>query len=505
MSIPKIAGIEQEYAVASTYGREINLVQIAYAIVNSFNRFSRILWDYSNETPFLDARGFSCSMEEIRISNDDNIRINNLLQNGARFYVDHAHPEFATPECTRLRDLIACDKAGERILMIAREQLNKSLHQSEQIHIFKNNSDHKGNSYGCHENYLIDTRAFERLFPQSSIFPEYTLKHLIPFLVTRQIYCGAGKVGSENGSHYVDYQISQRADFFSSIFGAGTTANRPLVNTRDEPHADRKRFRRLHLILGDANMSEYSAFLKIGTTRLVLKMIEDDFIHANMALDNPVKANIDISHDLNLKKKIKLADGRKFSSIEIQRIYLEEAQQYCTEIANCNEDDHETLKEWALILDKMSEEPRQLNREIDWLIKLWFIERYKERKGLYWSDPRLKKIDIYYHCLSKEIGLYYALEQQNKVRQVINDRGAIEEFINQPPKDSRAYFRARCLNKFSQQIVEANWDSISFKTNGNRIKRLLLPDPQKGTYNLVNDLVEQSNTVEELLKNLKDN
>ena len=261
----------------------------------------------------------------------------------------------------------------------------------------------------------------------------------------------------------------------------------------------------MHLILGDANMSEYSAFLKIGTTRLVLKMIEDDFIQANMALDNPVKANIDISHDLNLKKKIKLADGRKFSSIEIQRIYLEEAQRYCTETACCNEDDNEALKEWALILDKMSEEPRQLNREIDWLIKLWFIERYKERKGLYWSDPRLKRIDIYYHCLSKEIGLYYALEQQNKVRKVINEKGAIEEFINQPPKDSRAYFRARCLSKFSQHIVEANWDSISFKTSGNRIKRLLLPDPQKGTYNLVNDLVEQSNTVEELLKNLKDN
>jgi proteasome accessory factor PafA2 len=505
MSIPKIVGLEQEYAIASPSGREINIVQMAYAVVNSFTRFSRILWDYSDETPFLDARGFSCNMEEIRISNDDNIRINNLLQNGARFYVDHAHPEFSTPECAGLRDLIACDKAGEFILMFAREQLNKSLHQSERIHIFKNNSDHKGNSYGCHENYLIDARAFERLFPQSSIFPEYTLRYFIPFLVTRQIYCGAGKVGSENGSNYVNYQVSQRADFFSSIFGAGTTANRPLVNTRDEPHADRKRFRRLHLILGDANMSEYSTFLKIGTTRLVLKMIEDDFIHTDLSFDNPVKANIDISHDISLKKKIKLADGRKFSPLEIQRKYLEEAQHYCSETANCHEEDLEVLKEWELILIKMSEEPRQLIREIDWVIKLWLIERYKGRKGLSWRDPRLKKIDIFYHCLSKERGLYYALEQENKVSRILDKRAMIEEFINQPPKDSRAYFRARCLNKFSQQIVEANWDSISFKTNANKIKRLLLPDPLKGTYNLVNDIIEKSSSVEELLNNLKEN
>lgn len=489
--------------MASSSGREFNPVQMAYMIVNSFHRVSSIPWDYRNETPFLDARGFSLSSEEVKISKDDNIRINNLLKNGARFYVDHAHPEFATPECATIRDLIACDKAGERILELSGKQLNLTFPRSERIQIFKNNTDYKGNSYGCHENYLMDTRAFQRLFPYASIFPEYTLKYVISFLITRQIYCGAGKVGSESGSQSVNYQISQRADFFGSIFGTNTTANRPLINTRDEPHADRKRFRRLHLILGDANMSEYSTFLKIGTTQLVLKMVEDDLLHRNMALENPVRANLDISHDITLKKKIKLADGRKLTAIEIQKTYLKEAQRYCLKRGNCQEEDLKVLREWQWVLDRLSEEPRQLNREIDWVIKLLLIERYKKRKGLRWNDPRLKRIDIFYHCINKDKGLYYALLSDNKVRRILTEDGQIERFISNPPRDSRAYFRARCLTKFSHQIVEANWDSISFAANGIKIKRLLLPDPLKGTFTLVDEIIKQSDTIEDLLKNLK--
>jgi len=505
MSIPKIAGIEQEYAVASISGRDFNPIQMAYRIVNSFNRFATILWDYRNETPFLDARGFSCDREEMRVSRDDNIRINNLLQNGARFYVDHAHPEFATAECANLRELIACDKAGEQILRLSVERLNRSLPSRERIQIFKNNSDHKGNSYGCHENYLMDAKAYQRLFPQACIFPEYTLKYLLPFLVTRQIYCGAGKIGSENGCPSVSYQICQRADFFGTILGANTTANRPLINTRDEPHADRKRFRRLHIILGDANMSEYSEFLKIGTTRLILKMVEDNVLRRDMALENPVGANIDISHDISLKNKVRLADGRQFSPIEIQRVYLEEVQRYCSNGGNCQPEDREVLQEWEWVLDRMSEEPRQLNREIDWAIKLWLIERYKARKGLSWQNPRLKRMDIFYHCLSEGLGLYYALQSQNRVRRVLDGNSEVEHFINQPPKNTRAYFRARCLTKFSPQILEANWDSLSFDVGGAKIKRLLLPDPLKGTSNLVEEIIEQSNTAQELLRNLKEN
>jgi proteasome accessory factor A len=250
--------------------------------VNSYNadQSLKLLWDYDQEDPLVDARGFELDDEYDVPDHQDNMAINKILPNGARFYVDHAHPEFSTPECSNVLDLIRYEKAGERILNLSRLGANQLIPPGRTIIIYKNNSDQKGNSYGYHENYLLDRRT-----PFQTIAERF-----MPFLVSRQIFCGAGKVGSENGAEHVPYQISQRADFFETEMGLDTMVKRPIINTRDEPHANRDRYRRLHVIIGDANMSEFTTYLKVGTALVVLHMIEEGFLPEPLALRNPVRA-----------------------------------------------------------------------------------------------------------------------------------------------------------------------------------------------------------------------
>ncbi|HSF33224.1 MAG TPA: proteasome accessory factor PafA2 family protein [Candidatus Tectomicrobia bacterium] len=482
MSVPKVVGLEQEYGIVVQSRPDtepITQVQAAFLLVNSYDRAHRGLWDYACETPFKSAMHRRRDRRDVRISDPENALTNNALTNGARYYVDHAHPEYATPECRSARDVVACDKAGECVIERSRQRANAALKGAHEIRVYKNNSDHKGNSYGCHENYTVDAHTYLRLFRETG------LRELIPFLVSRQVICGAGKVGQENSSgSSAGYQLSQRADFCETVFSIKTMSGRPLLNTRDEPHADRRRFRRLHIILGDANMSEVSSYLKVGTTQLVLRMIEDRAITRDVRLDAPVQAVHDISLDSTCRAKVKLRDGRKLDAIEIQSAYLEMAQAYhATHVLDAEE--RTVLNRWERTLRLLREDPMHLRRELDWVIKKWLLEQQTSRHGLDWTAPRLRQLDIQYHCTDPDRSLFYLLQNSGQIDRLLDD-AAIEHFVRHPTDDTRAYTRAMCLEKYGEAVWAVNWERVTFRLR-DRLGRpgqegkVLLLNPLRGT------------------------
>jgi Pup amidohydrolase len=501
VSVPKVVGLEQEYGIAvkaQAAVEPLTQVQAALLLVNSYDRSHHGLWDYGCEAPYKSALHRRMNHSRVRISDSENFLINNPLSNGARYYVDQSHPEYATPECLTAREVVACDKAGERILERSRQRANESLGGTHEIQIFKNNSDHKGNAYGCHENYSVEARTYQQLFREPG------LREFIPFLVSRQIVCGAGKVGQENSPMpRAEYQLSQRADFCETIFSIKTMAGRPLLNTRDEPHADRRRFRRLHLILGDANMSEVSTYLKVGTTQLVLRMIEDQAITRRIALDTPVQAVHDISLDTTCKTRVKLRDGRKLNAIEIQSEYLEMAQAYgATHRLNAVEQD--VLRRWERTLCLLREEPMELRRELDWVIKKWLLEQQMARRGLDWTAPRLSQLDIQYHNIEPSRSLFYLLQDSGQVERIIDDT-AIERFVMHPSEHTRAYTRAMCLRKYPQSIWAVNWERLLFKfpnrqDGSAQYNKVLLLNPLRGTRAEHESLFAQAGTLERFLE-----
>ena len=499
MAIPKVVGIEQEYAVALSGNRDFDPVELSFLVVNSYAKATRAIWDYETESPLLDARGFKREGEETVISSRANYRINNLLVNGARFYVDHAHPEYSSAECLTARQAVAVDKAGEIILRLATAQANEKRAPGSEVLILKNNSDHKGNSYGTHENYLMDTAAYQRLFPKYPAYPELTMRVLVPFLVTRQIYCGAGKVGSENGSDPCDFQVSQRADFFETIIGGQTTHTRPIVNTRDEPHADKDRFSRLHVIIGDGNMSEVSGWLKVGVTQAVLELLEDDLLRFDLTLADPVKALVEVSHDTTLKQRVRMKSGSEMTAVEIQRRFLEVAEDRFG--AGASEERRAVLARWRRVLDALEGDPMSLGREVDWVIKKKLIERTMGRKGLGWTDARVVEMDFRYHDIRPERGLYYLLEREAAVDRLLTD-DEIGHFVQDPPEDTRAYFRSMCLRKYREHISHANWDVLTFEVGEHREKKVPLVDPLKGTKEHVKELLDSSPDAKVLLDKL---
>jgi Pup amidohydrolase len=482
MSVPKVVGLEQEYGIAVRSRQDaepLTQVQTAFLLVNNSDQAHHGLWDYGCETPFKSALHRRMERPQVRISAEENALTNKALTNGARYYVDHAHPEYATPECRSALDVIACDKAGERILERSRQRANAALDGVHEIHVYKNNSDHKGNSYGCHENYTVEAQIYQKLFRETG------LRELIPFLVSRQIICGAGKVGQENCAvPGAGYQISQRADFCETVFSIKTMAGRPLLNTRDEPHADRRRFRRLHVILGDANMSEVSTYLKVGTTQLVLRMIEDRAIASAVALEAPVQAMHDISLDTTCRATVKLRDGRKWNAMEIQSEYLEMAHAYSA-THGLNAEEKEVLKRWERTLRLLREEPMQLRHELDWVIKKWLVEQQITRRGLDWTAPRLRQLDIQYHCIEPDKSLFYLLQESGQVGRMVEDT-AIEHFVRHPTEDTRAYTRAKCLEKYGPAVWAVNWERVTFRLPDQRgslgqTDKVLLLNPLRGS------------------------
>jgi proteasome accessory factor A len=460
------------------------------------HRARRARWDFEEENPLRDARGFDLSRDladASQLTDDDVGLANVILTNGARLYVDHAHPEYSTPEVSNPRDAVIWDKAGEWI-MAAASRYAASVPGALPINLYKNNTDNKGASYGAHENYLM---------ARQTAFADI-VRHLTPFFVTRQVVCGAGRVGigQDGGKH--GFQISQRADYFEVEVGLETTLKRPIINTRDEPHADPERYRRLHVIIGDANLSEVSAYLKLGTTSLVLAMIEDKFISTDFAIDQPVRTLHQISHDPGLRHLVALRSGRRLTAVQLQMEYAEQARKYVEDKYGTDVDDvtRDVLDRWESVLTRLETDHMSLSRELDWVAKLEILEGYRARDGLGWDAPRLHLVDLQYADVRPEKGLYQRLAARGRFERITTDE-QIRSAVDNPPEDTRAYFRGRCLDKYADSVAAASWDSVIFDLPGrDSLQRVPTLEPLRGTKQHVQALLDRCATAADLVREL---
>lgn len=486
-------GTETEYGISVKNAREQDPVAASTLVVNAYKsgNVASVTWDYEQESPLMDARGFMAEGETTAVDTANSSVINDILVNGGRYYVDHAHPEYCTPECTNARDLLIYEKAGELILEISRLMAERLLLDNQEIIIYKNNTDYKGHSYGSHENYLMSRKV-----PFDAI-----VNGLIPFLVTRIIITGSGKVGAENGAENTDYQLSQRADFFEKEVGLSTMVDRPLINTRDEPHADEKLYRRLHVIVGDSNMSEFSIYLKVGITFIIIQLIEKGVVGEQFRLKEPVAAIKKISRDLSCKNPIELADGRQWSPLQVQRAYLELAHLHLSteERTPVVED---VLEKWGYVLDSLETDPMQLSCHLDWVIKKKLMDAYRKRHGFPWSNAHLRMLDLQYHDIRPDKGLYIRLLKNGHVERLLSHEEIVHA-MRYPPVDTRAYFRGTCLRKFPNHIHSASWNSMVFKAEEG-FDKIMMERPHFGTQQIVGELLNHC-TAEELVKEIKGN
>ena len=488
----RIIGTETEFGIAAKEAALADPVSGSIAVIGHYPGLPapQAIWDYENENPLLDARGFEVDGERERPNPDYNRQLNKVLGNGGRLYVDGAHPEYSTPECTDPREVVAFERIGERILAQCLQELTR-VRGREQYLLYKNNSDGKGNSYGYHENYLVSrTVPFERL-----------TKVLAPFFVTRLIFAGAGKVGAENQTSPTEYQISQRADFFECLADLNTMVKRPIINTRDEPHAEYGKYRRLHVIVGDANMAELSTYLKVGTLSMVLEMLQSGADLPQIELDEPVRAIKLVSRDLDMKQTLKLSSGRPTTAIAVQRAYLDAAKVFyaghpTTQVMQ------DVLRRWDDVLTRLEGDPRLLVQELDWVAKRHLIESYMDRKGCGWNDPRVKLMDLQYHDVRPEKGLFYTLERGGRMTRIVTEE-EIARAERTPPPGTRAYFRGRCAEQFPAAVYGASWTSVMIDVGNTTIKRIPLMDPSRGTRALTGALLDGCATAQDLLAKLK--
>ncbi len=405
---------------------------------------------------------------------------NVFLVNGARLYLDvGSHPEYATPECDSVRDVVIHDKAGERILEQLVVSAEQRLHEEGirgTVYLFKNNTDSAGNSYGCHENYLTSRR---------DDFGHYA-EVLIPFLVSRQIYAGAGKVlQTARGAMF---SISQRAEHIWEGVSSATTRSRPIINTRDEPHADAERYRRLHVIVGDSNMSEHATFLKVGATSLLLRMLEEpNVVLRDMTLENPIRAIREISHDITCTRKVRLANGREVSALDIQSEYLQRALRYA-ETRGLNPEEKMALEAWEHAVTTIERDPLALDTGCDWVIKHNLIESYRERHGLSLSDPQVALVDLQYHDISRDRGLFYRMQARGLVDRVCDD-AEIELATDQPPQTTRARLRGEFIRKAKERKRDYTVDWVHLKLNDQAQRTVLCKDPFKSHDDRVEKLI----------------
>ena len=498
MAVEKICGIETEYAIIHKGVEDQNPIWASSMLITSYVQDTEhdlkngiadsVVWDFQDETPANDARGFA-PMGSLPPIVETHL-VNAVLTNGARFYVDHAHPEMSTPECENAMEVARYDKSGEVILQEAMKSAKLLLPEDEELIVYKDNSDGKGNSYGCHENYLMD---------RSTPFGD-VIKHGIAHFITRQIYTGSGKIGSEVTGSDPDalaYQITQRADFFEEEVGLETTLKRPIINTRDEPHSDSERYRRLHVICGDANMSEYATFLKVGSTCFVLAMVEDNFIDEDFLFSHSVQAMKEISHDLTLRRPIQRTNGKSITALEVQTYLYEKAKNYAEkgglqyvggEVGN------RILEMWQDVLTGLETDPDSLHTKIDWISKKRLLDSFVDRHDLSYFDARTRYLAVQYHDLREEFSIFNKLGMAR-----INDLNGIEDGVVNPPNGTRAYFRGKCLQKWPEQIISANWDSIVFKLDETTIRRIPVLDPLKGTKADIENLLTECETPHELI------
>lgn len=495
MAIPKVCGIETEFGI-QVVGGDPNPIAASSALINAYARViarQQVGWDFEDEAPGNDARGYVAEgslapMIETHL-------VNTVLTNGARYYVDHAHPEYSSPECIDALECLRYDRAGEEIVIRSMEAAEQVLHDGSHLVVYKNNSDGKGNSYGCHENYLVDRETpFHRV-----------VAGITPHFVTRQIFTGAGKVGSETAFHErgtVDFQISQRAEFFEEAVGLETTIKRPIVNTRDEPHADPRLYRRLHVIVGDANLSEVATFLKVGTTALVLAMVEDEApLGRAVVLADPVRAMHQVGADRSFTTPLLLDDGSTATALALQWALFSAARKYAEERGlDALGEPHVgalVLERWEQVLEGLETDPRSLSRQLDWVAKLQILEAYQDRHGCGWGDPRMAAIDLQYHDLRPSRSLYARLDMERLV-----SAADVAEAVTTPPRGTRAWFRGRCLARWPAEVATANWDSLVFDLGSDPLRRIPMMDPLKGTAEHVEVLMDRCSTPAELIERL---
>lgn len=494
MAVAKVCGMETEYGIVLRGSQEAtNPIVASSMLINAYLKdLKKVAWDFEDESPGVDARGFS--RETSQFAEIESNLVNAVLTNGARYYVDHAHPEISTPECTNALDVVRFDRAGEKILARSIQVANSSFSNGQFLVVYKNNSDRKGNSYGTHENYLMDRKlAFGRL-----------ARDIIPHFVTRQIYTGAGKVGIEIpvDNIEVNFQLTQRADFFEEEIGLETTLKRPIVNTRDEPHADAEKYRRLHVIVGDANLSEVSNYLKIGVTSIVLSMIEDDCLPSqDLTLFNPVEALKKVSWDITLRKPLELEAGGTITALDLQWELYNSARKYAENRSLDSIGGYEAgvgiLQKWEEVLQGLESNPMGLANQLDWVAKYQLIEGYRQRHGLKWNDDRLAAMDLQYHDIRPERSLFARLPMQKLI-----DEDSIIHAMTNPPTDTRAYFRGRCLQKWPSAVVAANWDSLVFDLGKDPLRKVPMMEPLRGTAAHVGNLLESCSTPADLLDKL---
>jgi Pup amidohydrolase len=467
-------GTETEIGIAREKEENLDVVAESMALVRSATKSGVLMrWDYNCEDPHADMRGFH--VEELRQDSDESnyfaqdaereltfveIKSDLVLGNGARYYNDHAHPEYCTPECSTVEELVAHDRAGERILMRCAQKLSEERECA--VCLYKNNTDFRGHSYGCHENYLL---------PRSLPW-EKLARGIQAFLVTRQIIAGAGKFAIEEEDKFVapGFQISQRSDFFSELQSVDTMQRRPIVNTRDEPHANPNLFRRFHVILGDANMSPFSTRLKIGTTALVLEALARDPKRSYSILADPLHALVSISRDGKFHWEVALQDKKTSNALELQRQYLQAVKDLC----DLSERSKATIvADWEKALDDLGTDPMRCRNRLDWAAKLALVREFQASQNVGAQDPWLQSLDLEYHRLDREKGLYYALEQSGSMLGVPDD-AAVRRAISEPPHTTRAYIRGRCIQKFSASVIAAQWDHITLQGTHGPLKISLL-------------------------------
>ena len=498
MALHKVIGIETEFGIIHRGAGESNPVTASSMLINAYlgdlqrqhEGGQKVGWDFEAETPGNDARG---SVGPANPPEVETHLVNAVLTNGARYYVDHAHPECSTPECADARSVVVYDRAAEQILQRSMVAANRLLPEGQELVVHKNNSDGKGNSYGCHENYLM-----ARSVPFGKV-----ISHATAHFISRQIFTGSGKVGSEApglGVREVPYQLTQRADFFETEVGLETTLKRPIVNTRDEPHADPQKYRRLHVIAGDANCSETATFLKVGTTAFVLAMVEDDALPRSFIFRAPVPAMRQVSYDLTLRCPLELADGTTVTALEIQWELLDRARKWADEHgleAVGGEVGAQVLRTWEEVIAALEADPMSLADRLDWVAKYRILDGYRERHRLEWGDSRIAALALQYHDLRPERSLS---ARAGLVRITNNDE--VNRAMTEPPEDTRAYFRGRCLQLWADQVVAANWDSIVFDVGQDALRRVPMMEPLRGTRAHVGTLLDESATPADLLARL---
>lgn len=528
----RVMGSETEYGIHAPSAPGANATMMSARIIQAYANLTRqraaggaeTRWDYTDEEPLHDARGWTVERsaadpsqltdrppildaeavalaygrQELEADGADesgSLLMNMVLGNGARLYVDHAHPEYSSPEVTNPRDIVAWDAAGD---LVALATVRKVAADPDlpAINLYKNNTDNKSVSYGSHENYLM---------PRSVPFGEI-VRGLTPFFVTRQVICGAGRLGKGQDGAIAGFQISQRADFFEAEVGLETTIRRPIINTRDEPHATADKYRRLHVIIGDANLSQVSNYLKFGTAALVLSLIEAGKA-PKIEVHEPVAALQAISHDTSLTATVRLLDGRRVTALDIQWMYYEAAAKLAQETGVSDSftgDGHtrDVLDRWESTLGLLGNYPTGAASSVEWLAKMSLLDGYRNRDGLEWNDSRLGLVDLQWADIRPEKGLYYRMLSRDRMQRIVDD-AVISRAVVEPPSDTRAYFRGKCVSGFGKDVVGASWDSVIFDVPGiGKLQRVPTREPLRGTEALTGQLFKKHATAGAFLREL---